>query len=139
MSNERMAYGDQGNGRWSMSPDERFKILTAGETKGPGVRVRLPRRIAIPLVSALASKGSNMQKAIPQTSVTGARLSAGAARASVLQSLASSIRSLFAGLREHRRIRRAECDLETFDDRMLRDIGIGRSEIRWVVRSGRGY
>src|SRR5215468_7639689 len=135
MSNERMAYGDQGNGGWSITPDERFKILTAGETKGPGVRVGLPRRSQSPLPRALASKGSTTQKAIPQTSVTGARLSASAARASVLQSLASSVRSLFAGLREHRRIRRAECDLEAFDDRMLRDIGIGRSEIRSVVRN----
>ena len=80
-----------------------------------------------------------MQRAIPQTSVTSARLSASAARALVLQSLASSIRSLFSGLREQRRIRRAERDLDTFDDRMLRDIGIGRSEIWWVVRNGRGF
>jgi hypothetical protein len=34
-------------------------------------------------------------------------------------------------------MRRAECELETFDDRMLRDIGIGPSEIRWVVGNGR--
>ena len=149
MNNERTAYGDQGNGGWSISPDERFKILTAGVTKGPGVRVRLPGRSQsslsraplskAPLSRALASEGCTVQNAMPQISVTGARLSARAAGASVLQSLSTSIRSLFAGLREYRRIRRAECDLETFDDRMLRDIGIGRSEIRWVVRNGRGF
>ena len=80
-----------------------------------------------------------MQKAISQVTDDAAGLGPNVARALVLETLTSSIRSLLAGFREQRRLRRAERDLETFDDRMLRDIGIGRSEIRHAVRRGRGF
>jgi uncharacterized protein YjiS (DUF1127 family) len=80
-----------------------------------------------------------MQKAMSQATDDGAAHLTGAAHALVLQSTTSRIRSLFAELRKQRRLRRAERDLETFDDRMLRDIGIGRSEIRRVVRNGRSF
>lgn len=78
-----------------------------------------------------------MQKAIPEGTDDGTTLSPSVARALVFQSLIFGIRSLLAALRERRLLRRAERDLETFDDRMLRDIGIGRSEISRVVRKGR--
>jgi uncharacterized protein YjiS (DUF1127 family) len=38
---------------------------------------------------------------------------------------------------EHRRLLRAERQLEAMDDRMLKDIGIDRSEIGRIVRYGR--
>ena len=39
---------------------------------------------------------------------------------------------------EERRLRRAERQLEHFDDRLLKDIRIGRSVIRRAVRYGGG-
>jgi uncharacterized protein YjiS (DUF1127 family) len=80
-----------------------------------------------------------MQKAVSHPTDHPGALSPSAARALVFQSLTSSIRRLVATLGERRRLRRAERDLETLDDHMLRDIGIGRSEIRRAVRSGRGF
>jgi len=53
---------------------------------------------------------------------------------------ASWLQRLYAAYRtaaERRRLRLAERQLESLDDRMLRDMGIGRSEIRRVVRLGR--
>jgi uncharacterized protein YjiS (DUF1127 family) len=41
-------------------------------------------------------------------------------------------------LAERRRLRRASGELARLDDRMLRDIGVTRSEIGRVVRFGRG-
>ena len=38
---------------------------------------------------------------------------------------------------ERRRLRRATRELEAMDDHMLKDIGIGRSEIMRAVRHGR--
>ena len=80
-----------------------------------------------------------MQKAVSRATDDAAALLPSATRTLAFQSLASSIRSLFAGLRAQRRLRRAERELETFDDHMLRDIGIGRSEIGHVVRNGRRF
>jgi len=56
-----------------------------------------------------------------------------AARPSLLQRLVAAYRTAA----ERRRLRLAERQLEGLDDRMLRDMGIGRSEIRRVVRLGR--
>jgi uncharacterized protein YjiS (DUF1127 family) len=40
---------------------------------------------------------------------------------------------------EQRRLLPGERQLEGLDDRMLKDIGISRSDIRWAVRHGRGF
>jgi uncharacterized protein YjiS (DUF1127 family) len=57
----------------------------------------------------------------------------------VLQVLTTHIRNLCTRLREQRRPRRAARDLEALDDHILKDIGIGRSEIGRLVRNGRGF
>ncbi len=57
-----------------------------------------------------------------------------------------ALRWIFAGVRsfvshsaERRRLRQAERYLHGLDDRMLKDIGIDRSEITRVVWRGRGH
>lgn len=80
-----------------------------------------------------------MQKAISYVASEAGPLSPSAARAVVLQFLTSGIKALFSALREKRRRRRAERELGIFDDRMLKDIGIDRSEIGRAVRKGRGF
>jgi uncharacterized protein YjiS (DUF1127 family) len=52
--------------------------------------------------------------------------------------IASGVQTYLASKVQQRRLLRAERQLEDMDDRMLKDIGIGRSEIRRVVRHGRG-
>jgi uncharacterized protein YjiS (DUF1127 family) len=51
--------------------------------------------------------------------------------------MVSGIRAYFAARARERRLREAEAQLQCLDDRMLKDLGIGRSEIRRVVRYGR--
>ncbi|HZT48355.1 MAG TPA: DUF1127 domain-containing protein [Hyphomicrobiaceae bacterium] len=64
---------------------------------------------------------------------------AGPARrlAALLGWLASAILASLAAIAEIRTRARAERDLADLDDRMLRDIGITRTEIGRVVRYGR--
>jgi uncharacterized protein YjiS (DUF1127 family) len=47
------------------------------------------------------------------------------------------IQAYRAALAEQRRLRRARSELESLDDRMLKDIGVVRCEIGRVVRYGR--
>jgi uncharacterized protein YjiS (DUF1127 family) len=51
--------------------------------------------------------------------------------------IASGVLSGLAAIVERSRLARAEQDLAGLDDRMLRDIGINRTEIGRVVRYGR--
>jgi uncharacterized protein YjiS (DUF1127 family) len=51
--------------------------------------------------------------------------------------IVAGLRAYRAALAERRRWRRAREELERLDDRMLRDIGVGRSGIGYVVRYGR--
>jgi uncharacterized protein YjiS (DUF1127 family) len=51
--------------------------------------------------------------------------------------IVSGIRAYFAAKARERQLRDAEAQLQCLDDRMLKDLGIGRSEIRRVVRYGR--
>jgi len=52
--------------------------------------------------------------------------------------LLASLRLTGTSLAERRRLRRASGELQRLDDRMLRDIGVTRSEIGRVVLFGRG-
>jgi uncharacterized protein YjiS (DUF1127 family) len=52
--------------------------------------------------------------------------------------IAVGIHTYLEARRKQRRLRTAERQLENLDDRLLKDIGIGRSEIRHIVRNGRG-
>jgi uncharacterized protein YjiS (DUF1127 family) len=52
--------------------------------------------------------------------------------------IAIGIHTYLDARRKERRLRAAERQLEDLDDRLLKDIGIGRSEIRHIVRNGRG-
>jgi uncharacterized protein YjiS (DUF1127 family) len=58
-------------------------------------------------------------------------------RAAGWKGLLTSAGEWRSALAAWRRKRRAEHELAQLDDRMLRDIGIDRSEIRRVVRFGR--
>ena len=49
-----------------------------------------------------------------------------------------AVRSQVALMAHQRELRRAERQLESLDDHMLKDFGIGRSEIGRAVRYGRG-
>jgi uncharacterized protein YjiS (DUF1127 family) len=51
--------------------------------------------------------------------------------------LAGAIRRAFSQFGRERRIRSDIGALMTFDDRLLKDIGISRSDIEFVVRYGR--
>jgi uncharacterized protein YjiS (DUF1127 family) len=51
--------------------------------------------------------------------------------------LTKAVRRVLSRLGRERRIRSDIGALITFDDRMLKDIGISRSEIEYVVRYGR--
>jgi uncharacterized protein YjiS (DUF1127 family) len=51
--------------------------------------------------------------------------------------LTRAIRRTVSGLGRERRIRSDIGALMTFDDRLLKDIGISRSDIEYVVRYGR--
>lgn len=57
---------------------------------------------------------------------------------SARQAISSAVHAYFAARAERRRLRRAEQELQALDDRMLKDIGIGRSEIGRIARYGRG-
>jgi uncharacterized protein YjiS (DUF1127 family) len=57
--------------------------------------------------------------------------------AALLGRLAAGILAALAAIAERRRIVRAERALVDLDDRMLRDIGITRTQIGRVVRYGR--
>lgn len=58
-------------------------------------------------------------------------------RPGVLRSIAAALYAGFAAAAAQSRLRRAERQLEALDDRLLQDIGVGRSEIRRLVRHGR--
>jgi uncharacterized protein YjiS (DUF1127 family) len=66
-----------------------------------------------------------------------ARVDSAIGRRMVWGWLVSHLRAVVEGLAERRRLRKAERQLEDMTDRMLHDIGIGRSEISHVVRHGR--
>ena len=51
--------------------------------------------------------------------------------------VASAVSSFLLSMAERRRLRRATRELEAMDDHMLKDIGVGRSEIMRAVRYGR--
>jgi uncharacterized protein YjiS (DUF1127 family) len=51
--------------------------------------------------------------------------------------LVAALKRLRSAIESERQSRRAALELERLDDRMLRDIGIGRSEIDRVVRGPR--
>ena len=62
---------------------------------------------------------------------------AGTGTPSLLQRLGAVLGGLAAHLIERHRQLKAEGELRALDDRMLRDIGLRRSEIGRVVRYGR--
>lgn len=49
----------------------------------------------------------------------------------------AAVTGLVAGIHRRYRAGRAVQELQGFDDRMLRDIGLGRGEIERAVRAGR--
>jgi len=57
---------------------------------------------------------------------------------SVRSWLSAAVQTYFVWAAEQRRLRRAERELESLDDRLLKDIGITRTDIGRVVRYGRG-
>jgi uncharacterized protein YjiS (DUF1127 family) len=59
------------------------------------------------------------------------------APASLMQRLAGSLSAMAQFVVERRRYLKARHDLASLDERMLRDIGVTRSEIGRVVRYGR--
>ena len=69
------------------------------------------------------------------------RLNRGAHRPDVGRTVWASIRAglvgLIGALARERELRRSMRALASFDDRMLRDIGLTRSDIERAVRSGR--
>lgn len=65
-------------------------------------------------------------------SITHGRFSGGA-----LASLYRQLYGVLGALIREMKVRAAERQLQSFDDRMLGDMGIGRSEIGWAVRNGR--
>ena len=66
-----------------------------------------------------------------------AQLSPSSGHALLWRSLLSALRTFFAASAAQARFRRAERQVEALDQRLLQDIGIGRSEIASAVRHGR--
>ena len=54
------------------------------------------------------------------------------------RSIFAGVRAHYLGLVKHRSLPRAERQLVRLSDRMLKDIGVARSDIWRVVRYGRG-
>ena len=57
----------------------------------------------------------------------------------VWQKLGAAARAIAAAFAEWRRLRRCERELQSLDDRILKDIGITRPSINAIVRHGRGF
>lgn len=47
------------------------------------------------------------------------------------------LQQIFAALVRRKRLQEAIRDLQSLDDNMLNDIGIGRGDIEWIVDGGR--
>jgi uncharacterized protein YjiS (DUF1127 family) len=63
----------------------------------------------------------------------------GRARAGATSSLARVVAALWSWMLSAHKRRQAIRELRAFDDRMLRDIGVTRSEIEHVVQYGRHW
>jgi uncharacterized protein YjiS (DUF1127 family) len=67
-----------------------------------------------------------------------AEASRGTAVRLVWQGIAAAFAQAIAAAQKYRKLRRAERELQYLDERMLKDIGITRSEIGSMTRFGRG-